>query len=379
MRFTLVSTQKDIGGGEILLRSIGHQLQLDGHSVSWIGRGDSELVKRMDANQRLLYSLRGRGRNVGDIRTVRSRLRNWAPDVLIMNDTHSVMLGGLATLGWKRNRPIRLAYKHTVFPLRSRLKYQLLTDSVVCVSEAARKKILEGGLSQKNTKLIYGGIHPPEPQLDQVARAQFREQLGISAGTLLIVAIGNLLPVKGHAELIEALRRFSEHSAENASNFRLLIAGEGTQRAALEEQISASRLTSQVQLLGFRSDSNRLIEAADLLIHPSHLEGLSLVLIQAQMLQKPIMATAVGGAAEVLNVGQSDCASRWVIDANNPASITAQLQAATEELHRSDRLAERQADLQQVAADARERFSLKTNSTKLVEFAAELSGKRNAA
>jgi glycosyltransferase involved in cell wall biosynthesis len=81
---------------------------------------------------------------------------------------------------------------------------------------------------------------------------------------------------------------------------KLVIAGEGKERPELEGRVDALQLRSAVRLLGFRSDATRLLSAADMVLQPSLSEALSLVAIESQMLLKPLVATAVGGLAEVV-------------------------------------------------------------------------------
>ncbi|MEC8557783.1 MAG: glycosyltransferase [Planctomycetota bacterium] len=376
MRFCLVTTQRDSGGGEVLLTSIADQLSLAGHTVSWIARRKSEVAKALESLDRTtLHFINGRGRNPSDVLRTRRAIQDWAPDVVIMNDTHAVMLAGLATVGLGKRCPVRLAYKHTVFPLRSRLKYRLLADKVVCVSKAARDTILAGGLPADDTVVIYGGIPvPPQLPIDDIQR-EVREELKVQHDQKLIVAIGNLLPVKGHDDLLHALGQLPKHL-----DYQLVIAGEGSQRQQLESLIDSCQLSPKVRLLGFRNDVHRLMAAADLIVHPSRLEGLSLVLIQAQMLRKPIVATAVGGAAEVLDADATQPqSSSWIAQANSPKSIAEKLIEALEALDDRNTDLTLAADLDFVAARARQQFSLQTNSNKLVEVATELRSQQRRA
>lgn len=376
MRFCLVTTQRDSGGGEVLLTSIADQLSLAGHTVSWIARRKSEVAKALESLDRTtLHLINGRGRNPRDVLRTRRAIQDWAPDVVIMNDTHAVMLAGLATAGLGKQRPVRLAYKHTVFPLRSRLKYRLLADKVVCVSKAARDTILAGGLPADDAVVIYGGIPvPPQLPIDEIQR-EVREELEVTHNQKLIVAIGNLLPVKGHDDLLQALGLLPKHL-----DYQLVIAGEGSYRQQLESLIDSGQLSPKVRLLGFRNDVHRLMAAADLIVHPSRLEGLSLVLIQAQMLRKPIVATAVGGAAEVLDADAAQPqSSSWIAQANSPESIAEKLIEALEALDDRNTHLTLKAGLDSVAARARQQFSLQKNSKKLVEVATQLRSQQRRA
>ncbi len=104
-------------------------------------------------------------------------LRQHKPDVLLLNDSHAIMLGGSAALAVGPGRPYRLAFRHVIFPIRSPLKLRLMSDSIVCVSEAARRVVLQAGIDRKRTVVIYGGCEAIS--LDPEARDWASNQLGI--------------------------------------------------------------------------------------------------------------------------------------------------------------------------------------------------------
>jgi glycosyltransferase involved in cell wall biosynthesis len=364
MRFCLVSTQPNWGGGEALLWSMGQELQAMGHQVGWMARVASGLSNRIQENGgEVLHLHEGRGLSVGQWwATVRS-LRSWAPDILIANDTHAVHLVGSAAWLCRRPMPIRLAYKHTVFPMRSRVKYRCLSDKLVCVSRAAQKVVEKGGVPTARTAVIYGGC-APAPH-DPEARTWAEQEFGLSKDDRLLVCVGNLLACKGHSVLIDAMSLV----VRKKPRVQLLIAGEGEERERLEKRLSLLGLEGRVRLLGYRSDADRLLDAADLVVHPSLSEGLSLVLIQAQMLAKPIVATAVGGTAEVLVAEDPSQCTAWLAEPGDSASLAEQVLAACEALASdSGALA---LGLARTAKRTRAQFGLRVNAQRLVELAAQ--------
>lgn len=375
MRFCLVSTQEHWGGGEVLLASIARQLEQGGHSTAWIVRRGSEVAEKVDApgkaveRSKIVVQVSGRGRNLRDWWAVRKSLREWGPDAVIMNDTHAVPLAGIASwLNGKSFRPIRLAYKHTVFPLRSKLKYRLLTDRVLCVSKAAQNVVIDGGMQSQLTEQIYGGVEVPA--LDPNARKDIRTELKLSSDELLLVAIGSLLDCKGHSDLIAALPKVLERH-----RVRLVIAGEGAERGRLESQISGLQLQSHITLLGYRKDAMRWMQAADVLVHPSHFEGLSLVLIEAQMLGVPIVATAVGGAKEVLAAGTSDCVS-VIADERNPTDLARAIVQSLDRVCDPAEQAQTREQLERAASRARRLFDIRQNAAALADLVARLQQAR---
>ncbi|MCA9133847.1 MAG: glycosyltransferase family 4 protein, partial [Planctomycetales bacterium] len=362
------STQQHWGGGEALLWSLGGELRQSGHSVGWIVRRDSEVQEHLRSRAApVLHAIQGRGLNVRDWLAIRRSLRGWVPDIVLLNDSHAVPLVGSATWFCRRPRPLRLAYKHTIFPLRSPLKYRLLSDKLVCVSEAARQTVVQGGLAAKRAVVIHGGCQLPQPTAD--ARASVRQELGLEPDEPLLVCVGNLLACKGHGDLLNAMELLHRRHPK----LRLVIAGRGEEQARLQRQIDRLGLGQQVQLLGYRDDAQRLLEAADLVVHPSHAEGLSLVLIGAQMLCQPIVATAVGGAQEVLGFGTPQCSS-WIAEPHSPRSLAEQITAALRAIeHDSDAL---HGKLAATAERMRTDFTIQSAAEKLSQLAAQLLSHR---
>jgi len=82
-----------------------------------------------------------------------------------------------------------------------------------------------------------------------------------------------------------------------------ILAGEGAERSALEAQVARHGLQANVLLAGFYSDALSLINAADLFVLPSSVESFGLVQLEAMALGKPVVATQVGGPAEVVQDG----------------------------------------------------------------------------
>ena len=374
MRYCLVTSQSNWGGGETLLLSISRELEQAGHTIAWIVRGDCEVAERIkQTGTDVAYESRGRGTNVSDLLAIKSVLDNWRPDVLLMNDSHAVVLAGIAARLTRRPAPLCLAYKHTVFPLRSKRKYRWLADRLICVSEAARSTVISGGLPREFTEVIYGGCCPPVVQPD--AHRAIRQQLKLKPEELMLLAVGNLMEVKGHAELIEAV-----HLLNPTRPIRVFIAGKGERHAALQSQIDRYQLNGQIELLGFRSDVNALLLAADLVVHPSHAEGLPLVIIESLMLGKPLIATPVGGVPELLSTdpgkqglcdaGALDIGNAWLVRPDNVPSLLEGLQLALAEL--PDLSVSRLEAIEQARLRTVDTFSSARHAARLTEFASQL-------
>lgn len=347
------------------------ELTRSGHSVSWIARAESDVADHIErGGAEVIHLTSGRGANLRDWLAIGRTLRDWVPDVVILNDTHAVPLVGSAALLCRSPKPLRLAYKHTVFPLRSKLKYRLLADKLVCVSHAARDTLIRGGLSEEHAVVIHGGCTPPTAQV--CSRESVRRELGLhDENQTLVVCVGNLLRCKGHSDLLEATRQLMD----SQTNVFVVIAGEGEERPRLEALIQQLDLSDNVRLLGYRADAHRLIESADLVVHPSHAEGLSLVLIQAQMLEKPIVGTVVGGTNEVLCADSEEECTCWIAEPANSVDLARQMQKALSVIKKPSQTFWRRLarTAQRTLAD----FDIGTNTGRLADLAAQLIKERH--
>jgi len=142
-------------------------------------------------------------------------------------------------------------------------------------------------------RVLHNGIRPSVGSPDGV-----RRELGIGAEEPLIVAIGNLYPVKGHLVLLQALHALAEDPA--FARCHVAIAGRGEEEAALRAYAAAHGLAEYVHLLGYRADVPDLLAAADVFALPSRSEGVPLALLEAMFAGKGIAASAVGGVPEVV-------------------------------------------------------------------------------
>ncbi len=216
------------------------------------------------------------------------------------------------TLGWV-NRPRVVGVKHTVFDIKSASRYNWLLDRLVCVSHSTREICFESGICEDRLRVVHGGLDVPSYDRT-AARREVAQALQASESIPLFCAVGSLIPCKRYDMLIKA----AVHLRNSLGDFRLVICGEGSMREELTALIAEHRLESQVRLLGFCDDPNRWIAAADVFVHPSESEGLSLVTIAAQQLGTPVVACETGGLREVMRCRETSRPLGWIMASENP-------------------------------------------------------------
>jgi glycosyltransferase involved in cell wall biosynthesis len=117
----------------------------------------------------------------------------------------------------------------------------------------------------------------------------------------VVGAAGRLSPEKGFDVLINAISLVRDQDGEVG----FVIFGDGPLKDALQHQIAALGLAGMVILAGFRGDLDRYVPHLDMLVLPSHTEGLPNVVLEACAAGVPVVATSVGGTPEVIEGGVS--------------------------------------------------------------------------
>ena len=185
----------------------------------------------------------------------------------------------------------------TQFPARLKQTTNALrrADGVVTVSQDLADRVVALGANPSRVRVVINGVdgdrfHPG-------SRLDARRRLGLDPAAPLLLAIGNLEPIKGFDVLIQACDRLARDGARFVCN----LIGQGSQRAALKRQIAAADCADRVHLLGAKSHDELpdWYRAADLVVLPSRSEGVPNVLLEAGACGVPFVASAVGGIPEI--------------------------------------------------------------------------------
>jgi glycosyltransferase involved in cell wall biosynthesis len=152
------------------------------------------------------------------------------------------------------------------------------------------------GTSAGRFHIVKNGVDTRTYRRDSHARERIRGELRLLPEQQLIVAVGSLYPVKGHAVLLEAFARVRSRDG----SAQLVIVGDGPLRTELEQRIRELGIEDSARILGRRADVPDVLNAADLFVMSSLSEGLPLALLEAMAVGLPVISTAVGGIPEVV-------------------------------------------------------------------------------
>lgn len=176
-------------------------------------------------------------------------------------------------------------------------------DRVVGVGNAVRKALIENeGLPSNRVEVIHNGIDIAKyGPLAASCREAVRQECELGSGDFVIIHVARIDPLKDHCTAIHAFERVLQHRAEA----RLLLVGDGPEMPRVRHELSARGVSDFARCLGTRGDVPRLLAAADVCWLTSISEGIPLTLLEAMAAGLPIVATAVGGVAEVVADGET--------------------------------------------------------------------------
>jgi sugar transferase (PEP-CTERM/EpsH1 system associated) len=192
-----------------------------------------------------------------------------------------------------------------------RLKYQLLRRVLrplighfIAVSADLEQWLIDSvGAEPERVSQISNGVdsvqfHPRLGPPAAVGPAGFMQD-----NVFVIGSVGRMVDVKNYPTLVDAFLRLiaSPHPAHQ--RLRLLIVGDGPERAECLDMLTRAGASHRAWLPGERTDIAQLLRAMDLFVLPSLAEGSSNTILEAMATGLPVVATAVGGNSELVHPG----------------------------------------------------------------------------
>src|SRR4051812_31642772 len=169
----------------------------------------------------------------------------------------------------------------------------------IAVSSQIREELIRCNVAPARVRVVLNGIDPVAFRRDRRADAEARLALGVSPDQIVVGAIGRLEPQKRFDLLIRACAGLRERWPA----LRLLIAGDGSQRAALESLAATLMPGGACRLLGHRPDVSALHHGFNVFAQSSDYEGTPNAVLEAMALENPLVATSAGGTSEIVEDG----------------------------------------------------------------------------
>jgi glycosyltransferase involved in cell wall biosynthesis len=248
------------------------------------------------------------GRDLADLRTLEELVRRVEPDVVHTHSSKAGVLGRLAAASAGRpvvHTPHTFAFLFKAeFSAWQRALFRALEQhlsgssaAVIAVSrseaESMRRSLV---VPRERVRVVPNGI---DAARWIAARPVSRASLGVPEGVPLLSVLGLLHVAKGQDVALRALAR------PELAGAHLLLAGMGHAREELEELARSLGVAQRAHFLGWRDDAPALVAATDVVLLPSRWEGMPYIVLESMAAARPVVATRVDGAIELVDDGRT--------------------------------------------------------------------------
>ncbi|MBV9213967.1 MAG: glycosyltransferase [Actinobacteria bacterium] len=310
---TLVDHLGTSGGGERLAMEMVRRLDRDRFDRFYcISRWDEGACED-EHELRAVARLRDEGVHVMGLgRQSTAEVWRWRPLVRVLREEdvhvlHSHKFGSnvwAAAIAPAARVPVFLAHEHSWSyegrPVRRMLDRHLIArscDRLLAVSEADRRRMIAvEHIPPESIVVVPNGIDPLPP----ADGARIRTELGLSPEDPVVGAVALLRREKGLELLVRAIAAL----VGDIPRLRVVVAGDGPERAPLEALAAELGVAEHLRILGIRSDVPDVLAAIDVAVNCSVFEGTPLAILEYMDAALPIVATRVGGVPDILEDGR---------------------------------------------------------------------------
>lgn len=262
-------------------------------------------------------------------------LRREKPAILHTHTSKAGFLGRIAALFFPRIAVFHTFHGHVFSgyfgPLQTRLFILMerflarFTRAIIAVGAAVKEDLIRFRIAPREK------IHVVPPGLDLApylesggSRTQFRNAYRFQESDYLIGLVGRMVPIKGHAVLLEAAKDI----LKKLPHARFVFIGDGASKGSLLRQAEELGISHCTHFVGFQKRMSQVYAGLDLVVIPSLNEGFPSVSIEALACGLPVVATRVGSIEEIV---EGDFAGILVPPGNPRALADAVVRAAESE------------------------------------------------
>ncbi len=271
---------------------------LRGKGIIKIYNVDTRRSFRFDNAIKLAHIMKKEGINLVHSHTplggvVLSRLGGWIAGVPVITHAH--------TRDFMNQNPFVGQYQFILNWITSKL----FCAKVIAVSESVKKEIIKQGAAANKITVVYNGIDLDDYRCNR-SSLEIRKEFGLKENQHIVGEIGRLCKAKGQHILVKSVQKVIKKIPDTV----FMIVGEdqekrGEYKKELEDLATNLGVKQHIIFTGYRGDIMDLMHVLDFLILPSLVEGLSVVILEAMLAKKPVIATSIGGNPEIVMDGET--------------------------------------------------------------------------
>ncbi|MBU1131759.1 glycosyltransferase [Patescibacteria group bacterium] len=342
------------GGAEKLLLDLCRKVDKEKFDVSVIVlQEDNPMAEEfLEAGIKIKFFHKKNKLDFGIIKRVADYLRDLKPDIVHTHLFAGDFWGGSAAI--RAKVPHIVSTKHDILYedfMRSFLTKRMHRkfERIIAISNATRDFMLENeNVPFEKIQVIYNGVDITR-YFEEISETEEKDNI-------VIGTIGRLSKEKGQKHLIRACRFLKD------ADWELILVGEGPMREELQNLAHFLGIENKVKFTGFAPDVRPYLQKFDIFVLPSVSEGLSIVILEAALRGKFIIATNVGGIPEII----TDKETGLLFEPKNIEQLVRHLNWAIE--HRADaaKMARR------LQKEVMEKFDIKKTVNQYESFYKEL-------
>jgi glycosyltransferase involved in cell wall biosynthesis len=277
-------------------------MRAQGHWVALAAHPDSAISRKAHEAGIPFYALRTHKAWLpAEVLRLSAWLREHRVDIVNTHSSNDGWLAGLAARLAKciliRSRHIEVDYPNRFW---SGLAFRHLPHYVLTTSQRIVNRLMEE-LEVPGDRISCIATGTDLSRFNPTVKSTLRDELKLAPGTALVGMISVLRSWKGHATFLEAAEILL---ADKKRPVYFVIAGDGPGRDELKAKVAQSPWQGNVTLLGHRTDVPNVLAGLDVLVLPSFAhEGIPQIILQAEAMARPVVATTVGGIPEVVEDG----------------------------------------------------------------------------
>jgi len=310
LRILQISSAQSLGGGERHLADLANGLVRRGHEVHIALRPNSLLLHELhEVASEHIYTLPLR--NSLDAQSAQALARLVRKQKIEIVHGHMARDYPSAAYAARRNKGASLiATRHVLFPLNRLHRITLSRAArIIAVSQAVAGQLLKDAMAPaEKISVVLNGIDVARftRARQEFDRRKFLEHWKLPADALLVGTVGELTPLKGQAEFLQA----ASQVVKQIPNAYFIVAGidhspGGKNQIRLVQLIEELRLTPHVRLVGWVEELAQLYCGLDVFVSASHTESFGLVIAEAMASATAVVATETAGARELVKAGET--------------------------------------------------------------------------
>ena len=234
-------------------------------------------------------------------RQILAAIQNLSIDILHTHDFRSDLFGlwcakktGIPVVstchGW-----IAYDFKGKVYTAIDKFALRFF-NRVITVSEVMQRQLSGLGIRRDRIEVVPNALVIDDYTPDRTDQG-FRKELGVDKDTRLVANIGRLSPEKGQDIFLRAARQL----LDKQNNLCFVLIGIGPQEDYLRSLAAELGIEDKIVFSGYRSDMHSIYNSLDLVVQSSYTEGMPNVILEALLMKVPVVATDVGGTAEIVS------------------------------------------------------------------------------